>query len=136
VAHSNGTEYFSDGIGNHSYGSHLQRVFSFVEKEGNKIAVPTVDLAKLSKRHNIQLWDLIKLDIEGAEYEVLENLDHPIATQLSVEFHVAGPNRAYPDFELLLRHLGKWYTPVVFGETMYKGYSGYWDSLFIMRDRR
>lgn len=133
VARSNGMEIFCDGLGNFSHGSHLNRVFSYIESCGNQLVVPTTDLVKLSRQYNIQQWDLIKLDIEGAEYEILESLDRPVAAQLSVEFHTIGSGRKYPDFTPLLNHLKQWYDVVVFGETLLNGYPGYWDSLFIMK---
>lgn len=53
------------------------------------IEVPSVDLATLMKRANHRHIDLLKLDIEGAEYEVLDSLLRsrlPVG-QLLVEFH-------------------------------------------------
>jgi FkbM family methyltransferase len=56
---------------------------------GNGIDVTAVTLATAMKSLNHARIDLLKMDIEGAEYEVLESvltLD-PLPTQLLVEFH-------------------------------------------------
>ena len=53
------------------------------------IEVPCLDLASLLKQNQHQRVDLLKLDIEGAEYEVLDNiLDTGLPVrQILVEFH-------------------------------------------------
>lgn len=56
-------------------------------------------------------WDLIKLDCEGAEYGILENMIKPLARQITVEFHEHTPaakGDAY--MQNLFNKLSKWYT--------------------------
>lgn len=80
-------------------------------------------------------WDIIKMDIEGAEYEVIMSLTEPPATQLSIEFHLH--TKIYGDAEVRqmedkLLSLG--YFPVKHDKTNAHGCGqNYWDSLFILQ---
>ena len=38
-------------------------------------------------KYDIEQFELIKFDIEGSEYSILENLDWTISKQYSIEFH-------------------------------------------------
>ena len=49
--------------------------------------VPCVNIEKLMLLCDVTHWDVVKLDIEGSEFSVLENWPGPIADQISVEFH-------------------------------------------------
>ena len=64
------------------------------------------DILTLIKRWRIVLFDLVKMDIEGAETEVLDNWPGPVARQISVEFHpVASPvtrERLAPWYDLVM----------------------------------
>lgn len=88
-----------------------------------------------SKLVDVPFWDLIKLDIEGAEYEVIMSLTEPPATQLSIEFHLH--TKIYGDAEIkemedMLLSLG--YFPVKHDKTSQHGCGlNYWDSLFILQ---
>jgi hypothetical protein len=88
-----------------------------------------------SKLVDIPFWDLIKLDIEGAEYEAIMPLTEPPATQLSIEFHLH--TKIYGDAEIKqmedkLLSLG--YFPVKHDKTSQHGCGlNYWDSLFILQ---
>lgn len=53
-------------------------------------------------------FDLIKLDIEGEELPVLTTAKHPIARQVSVEFHIHCGQKL-EDVNALLLMLGKYY---------------------------
>lgn len=71
------------------------------ETKDDVIEVPAYSLASIVRKFGHNQIDLLKMDIEGAEYEVLEGLlDSPILpTQLLVEFHHRfvkdGLNRTY-----------------------------------------
>lgn len=87
----------------------------------------------------IKHWDLVKLDIEGSEFEVLDNWPGPIATQITVEFHdyfhqarwgqdwfdrmLAGPLRDYEPVQNERYAIGD-------------GCFGHWDSLFVLKNVR
>ena len=62
--------------------------FASTDKSG-AIEVPCLDLATLMRQNNHDHIDLLKIDIEGAEYEVLDDLLRrrlPVR-QIAVEFH-------------------------------------------------
>ncbi len=66
-----------------------------------KITVPCITLPELMKECGVCHWDLVKLDCEGAEFDILENWPGvEIADQISVEFH---------DFTSLFKHNAKYY---------------------------
>jgi FkbM family methyltransferase len=77
------------------------------ETEGDVIEVPAYSLATITEKLGHDRIDLLKMDIEGAEYEVLDGLlDSPVLpTQLLVEFHHRfvedGLNRTYAVIERL-----------------------------------
>ena len=54
-------------------------------KEGNDLPMMTIDT--FSKLVQVDHWHLIKMDIEGEELEILRTAQHPIADQITVEFH-------------------------------------------------
>jgi FkbM family methyltransferase len=92
-------------------------------------------LANLSKSFNVDFWDLIKLDIEGSEYEVIMSLEKSPARQLSIEFHlhtgIYGQNEMTM-MEDKLKALG--YEAIQHDYTSQHGAGfNYWNSLFILR---
>jgi hypothetical protein len=57
-------------------------------------------LHNLMKKYKIQQFDLIKMDIEGSEYDILMEIDRPISKQITIEFHdFRNLNPYYPDNE-------------------------------------
>src|SRR6185312_13911932 len=55
-------------------------------------------------------WDLIKMDIEGAEYNILSSMEEPLATQISVELHEhTSAKIGEVEVQRLFAHMGKWY---------------------------
>lgn len=81
-------------------------------------------------------WDLIKLDCEGAEYNILQSMTSPLSRQLSVEFHEHTPARKGEDvIRNIFTHLSQWYN--ILGDnrqTLHGCESNYWDVLFILRE--
>ena len=49
-------------------------------------SVPVVTISEMMEEFGIEEFEYVKMDIEGAEYEILENLPKGIK-QFSVEFH-------------------------------------------------
>jgi FkbM family methyltransferase len=96
--------------------------------------VPCTTLKKLSEQCSIHFWDLIKIDIEGSEYEVIMSLTEPPAKQLSIEFHLHTgiyDIKAVRRMESKLHNLG--YEFVSHQMTSQHGCGmNYWDSLFIL----
>lgn len=102
-------------------------------KEGDEIACWTLD--EFSRLLKIPFWDLIKIDIEGSEYEVIMSLAKAPATQLSIEFHL---HTGVYGIDLVnemvkyLQILGYEIAKHELTEAHGCGYN-YWDSLFILK---
>lgn len=99
-------------------------------------SVVTMTLQRFSDHVGVKLWDLIKIDIEGSEYEVIMSLTEPPAKQISVEFHchtgIYGM-REVKQMEDKLLSFG--YYPAKHDKTQAHGMGfNYWDSLFILQE--
>lgn len=97
----------------HGEANHLVR-FSKPSQDARVYPVKTTTIGALMIKHRIPFFDLIKLDIEGAEYAILENLPSPIARQISVEFHEhlgmnPSPSEPHKYFERMMNRLTPWY---------------------------
>lgn len=107
------------------------------------VTVPVTTIKKLMQKYNISKFELIKFDIEGAEYKILEELDWSLSKQYSVEFHdFRFMNPYYPDNEIYYTNLFKemlQHCDIVKHEiTDHPGFpfgqgKNYWDSLFISK---
>lgn len=102
-------------------------------KGGDEIDCYTLE--DLMKFYNVPFFDLIKIDIEGSEYEVIMSLTKAPATQLSIEFHlhtgVYGMD-AVQEMVDKLEDLGYEIAKHELTEAHGCGYN-YWDSLFILK---
>jgi hypothetical protein len=80
-------------------------------------------------------WELIKLDIEGGEYDYLMGLQEPPARQITVEFHEHTPARRGDEFMAFLFHkMSKWYDMTGAVKDSRHGCGmNYWDVLFTLR---
>lgn len=97
--------------------------------------VECITIGELMLREAVNHFDLIKLDIEGSEFDVLENLSRPVASQISVEFHDWDKPRYRADtyYDRLWKML-PWYR-VVQHEFSKQGTGvGHWDSLIVLRN--
>lgn len=98
--------------------------------------VPCFSIEKLMAKYKIEHFDVVKLDCEGAEFDILKRWPGPIATQISVAFHdfvnPAWCKAAYPE---LLAHIGQWYETVQHEPYVRHGHPTpcYWDSLFTVK---
>lgn len=82
----------------------------------------------------VEKFDLIKMDIEGAELAILQNAVHPIAGQVSVEFHCHTRHQTKEQIDHLLRWLSKWYN--IYNQVWEKRHGcseNYWDILLIAK---
>ena len=79
-------------------------------------------------------WDLIKMDIEGAEYDVLKNSKHPLAKMVSCEFHIHCGIQTKDMIDNLLIKLQEYYEVHnwVLEERHGAGFN-YWDILLIRK---
>jgi len=104
-----------------------------IDKLGNGIDCFTLE--SFSKMFEVEFWDLIKLDVEGSEFEIIMSLQRAITKQFSIEFHLH--TGAYKQHEVdqmtdKLKALG--YSIASHEYTSQHG-SGmnYWSSLFILK---
>ena len=102
--------------------------------ESNHESVLVMTLKSFSRLVNIDFWDVIKLDVEGSEHDIIMSMEKPMATQLSVEFHLHTGiygQRQVIEMEKKLESLG--YTAVSHKKFRAHGCGeNYWDSLFIL----
>ena len=100
--------------------------------EGDEI--PKYSIQSFSKYVDVARWDLIKMDIEGEEISVLEKSKHPIASQVSVEFHAHTGRQDKIQLDILLDWLSNWYKIKnrVWEERHCAGFN-YWDILLISK---
>lgn len=121
--------YFGDGTGNFLKGIN--------ETPGNEPdrpcetkSVERITLKEIYREIGNDI-DLLKLDIEGSEYEILADLD-PIPRQITVEFHEhCHPKLHNKYIDKIMNHLCEYYACVLhITEPRYK----YMDCLFIRKD--
>jgi len=98
--------------------------------KGDEIPMMTVE--SFSKHVGVQEWDIIKMDIEGQELDILMNSKHPIAHQISVEFHTHCTPQTKETIDACLDHLRQWYYIDNVNWVSEHGCSeNYWDILLI-----
>lgn len=96
--------------------------------------VELTTIVALQRYIGINGFDLIKLDIEGEEVAVLENCLHPIAKQISVEFHAHCTLQTRAKIDSLLDQLSEWYTiHNRVWESRHGAGFNYWDILLIAK---
>jgi hypothetical protein len=102
-------------------------------KEGSEISCYTLESFSLACA--IDVWDLIKIDIEGAELQVIQSLKCPPAKQLSIEFHLHTGIYGINEMTLMVAKLQALGYEAVSHEMTSQHGAGvnYWDSLFILR---
>jgi hypothetical protein len=96
------------------------------------LPVQTVSLSYFNEGN----WDVIKLNIEGSEYDVLNTWPGPIARQIVVSFHEhTNRARGRAECDRLIDKMRQWYMPFnVVWEERYCCHANYWDVLFIRKD--
>lgn len=127
-----------NGMLNIKRGSDPQGVRVSKSNEGFSIAEESVNcftLETISRALRIDIFDLIKLDIEGSEYEVIMSMDRPYAKQLSIEFHLHTGIYGWLEIVMMedkLKALG--YETVQHNlEERHGCPRNYWDSLFVLK---
>jgi FkbM family methyltransferase len=116
-------------------GNHLSRIHGEVPASHTTQKVKCYTVEEIMDMMPVAHWDVVKLDCEGAEYEILKTWPGPIANQITVEFHdFTGAN---PDgeetYKEIFDHLGQWYDIVQHEKTKLNGIENYWDSLFVLK---
>lgn len=92
--------------------------------------VPVATLGEVLERMCVACAGLIKLDCEGAEYEILEHWPGAVAKQVSIEFHDHTTGR---DIDELPEAFAKHYRVVQHDSYERRGRVSHWDSLFELR---
>ena len=104
-------------------------------KEGDP-AIECKSIAEIMDYCKIAQWDLVKLNVEGSEYDILAQWPGEIARQIVVSFHEhTGNRRGEAAIEGIVEHLGRWYAPAqhVFDERYCAGRNA-WDSVFVLKE--
>ena len=85
---------------------------------------------------NIAQWDVVKLNIEGAELDVLADWPGPIARQIVVSFHLHCPQGgSEADVARVMEHMARWYTPVQHvKDARYGAGINYWDTVLVLKE--
>jgi len=80
-------------------------------------------------------WDLVKLNIEGSEYDILDNWPGPIANQIVFSFHEhTDRKRGREECDRIIDKLRQWYDiHNQVWEPRYCTYANYWDVLAIKK---
>lgn len=102
-------------------------------KEGDELLSMRLDTFMNSLGYDFA--DLIKIDIEGAEYEVIMGLKKAPAKQMSIEFHLHTGIYGQAEMKVMegkLRSLGYEFAQHKLEERHGAGFN-YWDSLFILK---
>jgi FkbM family methyltransferase len=113
-------------------------IMDTIDENSKYIYVQTMSIQDIMKKYHIDQFDLIKMDIEGAEYDILDHIDWTCAKQYSIEFHDFlgfNPNGDNPEkyYEQLFTRM-KPYCDIVKHEYTYEGNGyNYWDSLFVLK---
>jgi len=118
-------------------GNHLEHIAG--EKPANYIIqeVTCYSIDQINQMYDVNVWDVVKLDCEGAEYEILLDWPGAIAKQITVEFHdFTGANPGgEKTYKKIFDHLSQWYNVVQHEKTtrFTANITNYWDSLFILK---
>lgn len=103
-------------------------------KEGDPW-IQCITLSDLTRDLKLAMWDLVKLNVEGAEYDILAAWPGPVARQIVVSFHEhTDRRRGDAAIERIIEHLGKWYKPIRHEKDVrYCAGANFWDSVFCLK---
>lgn len=104
---------------------------------GPTARVLAITLKELMSTLSIEKFDVVKLDIEGAEYGILTDFPGPIASQVSIEFHEHCLGRP-PDsvYDVIFSRLFGFGYAIIRHERDARMGAGlnFWDSLFMLKE--
>jgi hypothetical protein len=103
-------------------------------KVGNDVECTT--LHRYMQYHEIEMFDLIKIDVEGDERAIIKSLEVAPAKQISIEFHLHLNNYNLEDVEKIVNKLHKLGYKTASHELTNEHGAGlnYWSSLFILEE--
>ena len=123
---------FGNGTANH-----LLDVRGEVPKNKTMNLAVGLSITALTELYEVEQWDVIKLDCEGAEYDVLLEWPGSVTQQITVEFHEhTGANvRGKVVYDDILKHLSQWYKVIQHEKSVRHCLStpNYWDTLLIRK---
>lgn len=103
-----------------------------INHEGTGELITAMTLEKLCEEAKVPYFDLIKMDIEAAEYEVIMSLTKAPAKQLSIEMHLHCGQTEQQVEEMVSKLVELGYTIVQHEKTARHGLApNYWDTLAI-----
>ncbi len=81
--------------------------YSLVERPGEKVVCPVYKLSTIMRMLGHDQIDLLKMDIEGCEYDAIENLlsEQIAVPQICVEFHHRWPEIGHRKTDMAIEHL-------------------------------
>jgi len=124
---------FGNGSANHLLG-----IAGEIPENKRLSQVLGLSITETGRLFEVPFWDIVKLDCEGAEYDVLMEWPGPIARQITVEFHEhTGANvRGKYIYNDILSHLSEWYRVIQHELSVMHNCSvpNYWDSLFVLKE--
>ena len=125
---------FGNGQGNHLVLPNTQ-----APRDAEIVYTTSMDISELMSAFFVGWWECVKLNCEGAEYDILLSWPGPISKQISVSFHEhTGANPYRPTsayYEKMLAHLGRWYIPVRHEiDERYCAGPNYWSSVFVLKE--
>jgi hypothetical protein len=93
-------------------------------------------ITELMEMFGIKQFDLVKLNIEGAEFEILDEWPGSIARQIVVSLHEhTQARRGRAECDRLIAKMGQWYNVFnVVWEKKYGCSENYWDLVFILKE--
>lgn len=91
---------------------HLDGLYAGSPTGAQRCKVSARTLRQLTMLTGVNRWDVVKLDVEGAEYGVLRTWPGPVARQISVEFHEHCAPRPPDLYAEIFTHLRQWYDVV------------------------
>ncbi len=112
---------------------HLDGLYE--QSRGDRVTVRAHTIEQLMGRFDVEHWDAIKLDVEGAEYAILSGWPGPIADQISVEFHEHCAPRPQWLYGQIFDRLGQWYDVVQHEKTARHCLPpNWWDTLLVLQE--
>jgi FkbM family methyltransferase len=107
----------------------------FRKHKGRVERIKCQTLRAFMKSVGVDFFDLIKMDVEGAEHEIIMSLDKAPSTQLEIEMHMHTGIYTEQAVQKMIKHLhGLGYKTVSHEKTAQHGCGfNYWSSLFLLK---
>ena len=104
-----------------------------IDKMGTGLDCYTLE--SFSQMQGIDFWDIVKLDVEGSEFEIIMTLSRPIAKQFSIEFHLhTGVYKQHEVDQMVDKLRGLGYSVASHEMTSQHGAGeNFWSSLFLLK---